>query len=134
MVIGAYGDTVFEVSKFRVTTFRDFKRNSKANFAEHNTIGQPPKLEFLHRDLETISFEMTFHKSLGVTPFDEVQKLRDMCREGEADFLIIGNHAYGETEWIIESLSESVHFWDGKGKIYASKVDVNLKEYVREAD
>lgn len=134
MVIGAYGDLVFEVSNFRVTTFNDFKRSSKAKFAEHNTIGQPPKLEFLHRELETISFEMTLHKSLGADPEEEVKKLREMCETGEANFLIIGNHAYGENEWIIESLSEAVNVWDGEGKIYSSKLDVNLKEYVREAD
>ena len=129
MVIGAYGDTVFEVSNFRVTTFDKFKRDTKAKYAEHETIGQPPKLEFLHRELETISFTMTFHKSLGITPFDEVQKLRDMCKVGEADFLIIGNHAYGENQWIIESISESAETWDNEGKIYSSKVDVSLKEY-----
>lgn len=134
MVIGAFSETAFEVSNFKVTTFSDFKRNTKAKFAEHDTIGQAPKLEFLHRDLETISFEMTLHSSLGVNPEEETKKLREMCQNGDADFLIIGNEPYGENEWIIESLSEAVKFWDKDGKIYASKLDVNLKEYVRESD
>lgn len=134
MVLGAYGDLVFEVSNFRVTTFDKFKRTTKAKYAEHDTIGQPPKLEYLHRDLETISFSMTFLSSLGITPFDEVQKARDMCKDGEADFLIIGNHAYGENRWIIESISEAVNYWDGQGKIIASEMDISLKEYVSEAD
>ena len=131
MTLGSFGSTVFEVSNFRVTTFKGFKRDSKAKFAEHETIGEPPKLEFLHRELETISFTMTLHASLGIVPFDEVQKLRDMCKVGEANFLIIGNHAYGENEWIIESISESADIWTREGKIYASSLDVSLKEYVR---
>ena len=134
MVVGAFGETAFEVSNFKVLTFKNFKRDTKAKFATHDTIGQPPKLEFLHRELETISFDMIFHKSLGVNPEEEIKKLREMCQNGDADFLIIGNAPYGENEWVIESISESAEVWDGEGKIYSSKVDVSLKEYIREAD
>lgn len=133
MIVGVFGSLVFEVSNFKVTTFSDFKRSSKAKFAEHETIGQLPKLEFLHRNLDTISFEIIFHKGLGVNPAEEVKKLRDMLNEGESNFLIIGNETYGDNEWIIESLSEAVNIWDGEGKIYSSKLDISLKEYVKEA-
>ena len=134
MVIGAFGETAFEVSNFKVLTFNNFKRETKAKFASHETIGQPAKLEFLYSELEEISFILTFHKGLGVNPEEEIKKLREMCKIGEADFLIIGDAPYGDNEWVIESISESADVWDGEGKIYSSKVDVKLKEYIREAD
>ena len=134
MLIGALGDLVFESSNFKVSTFRDFKRDTKAKFAEHEIISNVPKLEYLHRELETISFSMTFHRSLGVDPAEECQILREMCKTGEANYLIIGNHAYGDNAWIVESISEAVDFWDGEGKMIASQVNVNLKEYAGDID
>lgn len=134
IIIGSLGSLIFEVSNFKVCTFSDFKRDTKAKFAEHEIIANPPKLEFLHRDLESISFTMTFHKSLGVDPFEETQKLRDMCKTGEANYLIIGDHAYGEFGWIVESLSESVEFWDGDATMLTTKINVQLKEYVGDFD
>lgn len=129
MVIGAFSEIVFEVSNYKVSTFKNYKRSTKAKFSEHETIGQPPKLEFLHKELETISMEIIFHKSLGVNPAEEVQKIREMCEEGTADFLIIGEKVIGNGQWIIESVSESVDVWDGQGQIFSSKVDLDLKEY-----
>ena len=129
MVIGAFSETVFEVSSYKVSTFKDYKRSTKAKFAEHETIGQPPKLEFLHKELETISMTIIFHKSLGVNPAEEVQKIRDLCENGTADFLIIGEKVVGSGQWIIENVSESVDVWDKDGNIYSSKIDLDFKEY-----
>lgn len=130
MVIGAFGDLVFEVSNFKVVTFDDFKRTTKAKFAEHNIILEKAKLEFLYSELEEITFTMIFLNSLGVNPFDEVQKARVMCKTGEANFLIIGNHAYGENAWVITDMTENVTVWNGKGEMIGNKLDVSLREYV----
>ena len=130
MVIGVLGEVVFETSSFKVNTFDDYKRDTKAKYAEHELIGLPGKLEYLHRDLEEISFTMTLHRELGTDPTEETQKLRDSCKEGIADYLIIANHAVGENPWVIESLSEDVLYFDGEGKVLANKLNIRLKEYV----
>ena len=128
--LGAYGGVVFQVSSFKVLTFDDFKRETKAGFAEHKLINQPAILEFTGRELEEISFTMTFLSALNVNPFDEIQKLRNMAKKSEYNFLIIGNHAYGENPWVITDLSESITDWTKDGKPLNAKATVNLKEYV----
>lgn len=134
MVIGSFGELVFESSSIKVSTFTDFKRDTKANFAEHKIISNPPLLEYLHRELETITFSMIFHEKLGVEPAEECQILRDYCKQGTANYLIIGEHAFGENAWIVENISEAVQFWNAEAQIMASKVDVQLKEYAGEID
>lgn len=130
-MIGTFGNIIFSVSNFRVLTFNNFKRENGAKFAEHTVIAQPPKLEFLHRDLEEISFDMIFMKSLGVNPADEYDKLKKTCNTGAANFLVLNNKVYGDIEFIIESLSERVDYFDGVGNVTSCKVSVKLKEYIR---
>ena len=130
-MIGTFGNIIFSVSNFRVLTFNNFKRENGAKFAEHTVIAQPPKLEFLHRDLEEISFDMIFMKSLGVNPADEYDKLKKTCNTGAANFLVLNNKVYGDIEFIIESLSERVDYFDGVGNVVSCKVSVKLKEYIR---
>ena len=128
---GSFGEIIFTVSNFKVLTFTNFKRNIGAKYAEHEVIGQAAKLEFLHRELNEISFDMTFAKALGVVPSVEVEKVKKMCEEGTVNFLVIDNKVYGDMEFVIESFSETVNFFDGAGQVIASKISVKCKEYVR---
>ena len=128
---GSFGEIIFTVSNFKVLTFTNFKRNIKAKYAEHEVIGQAPKLEYLHRELEEISFDMTFAKALSVNPENETEKIKKMCEEGTANFLVIDNKVYGDIEFIIESVNETVLYFDGAGEVIASKINVKCKEYVR---
>lgn len=130
MIVGAYGDTVFEVSNRKVNTFSDFKREYKAKFAEHERIQQEPVLEYLHRDLESISFTMTLLRDLGTDPTAELNKLKELMYTGEADYLIFGNAPVGENAWVIESMSEAVNYFDKDMNVISSKVDVRMKECV----
>lgn len=134
MIIGTFGEITFEVSNNKVFTLSGFKRDTKSKFATHETIGNPPKLEFLHKELQTISFEIILHQSLGIDPAAETQKLRELCETGESNFLVIGNEVFGDDQWIIESVSENVSVWTPDGKIYATKLDLTLQEYFSEAD
>lgn len=130
-MIGSFGTITFQVSNFKVLTFSKFKRNISAKFAEHEVIANAPKLEFLHRDLEEISFDMTFLKSLGVNPTDETEKLRKICNSGTANFLVLDNKVFGDMEFVIESFSEDALFFGKNGEIIASKISVKCKEYIR---
>ena len=130
-MVGAFGTISFQVSNFKVITFNKFKRNIGAKFAEHEVIASAPKLEYLHRDLEEISFDMIFMKALGVNPVAEIEKIRKLCNEGTANFLVLDNKVYGDLEFVIESFSEDVLYFDGAGSPIASKISVKCKEYVR---
>lgn len=129
MFVGSFGELVFEVSSYKVLTFRDFKREGGAKYATHEVIGNPPMLEFLHREPEKLSLEIDLVADLGVSPEEEIQRISDMCNNGEANYLIFGGQVYGDCEWVIESYSESVKYFGADGETIASKVSLKLTEY-----
>lgn len=128
--IGAFNELVFEVSTEKVITYDDYKRETKARYARHELINQTSVLEYLGRDLEEITFTMMFTVSLGVDPAEETSKLRRMCLDGVADYLILGNTVVGENLWTIESVGESKKAVDHFGKTIVSSVNVKMVEYV----
>lgn len=130
MVIGAFGDLVFEVSALKVLTFDGFKREVKAKYAEHSIIGRPAVLEFVGRELEEISLTIKLISGLGVNPAEVALGLREMCQSGESNFLIIGNTVYGENEFVITDVSESVIQWTGGVEVAANQLEVKFKEIV----
>lgn len=130
--IGSFGDIAFEVSSDRVFTFDDYKRESKARYAKHELINMPPVHEWLGEDTESISFKMIFTVSLGVNPAEETARLRELCLDGEADYLVLGNEVIGEHMWTIESINETAKAWDDSGNIIVSEVEVKMVEYVAE--
>lgn len=128
--IGAFNELVFEVSTEKVITYDDYKRETKARYARHELINQTSVLEYLGRDLEEITFTMMFTVSLGVDPAEETSKLRRMCLDGVADYLILGNTVVGENLWTIESVGEAKKAVDHFGKTIVSSVNVKMVEYV----
>lgn len=129
MFVGSFGELVFEVSNYKVLTFREFKREGGAKYATHEVIGQAPKLEYLHREAEKISLEIDLVKDLGVSPEEEMAKIIEMCGEGTANYLVFNGQVYGESEWVIESYKEDVKYFGADGKVIASKVSLDFKEY-----
>lgn len=128
--IGSFAGLVFEVSNFKVLTYDEYKRESKARTAKHELINQTPVIEFLGRDVETISFTMTFTKQLNSQPEQTTQTLREFCQQGLIDNLVFGTTVVGDCKWFIDSISEEVQMWNNQGEVLVSKVDVKLIEYV----
>lgn len=137
MQVGSFGDDIiFEVSNAKIFTFDNFKRESKANFAEHKIIGRPAVLEFLGRELDSVTFTAIFSAQLlpGADLLQEVHKFRNKLWQGTPEFLIINSHAYTENKMVITDLSEAVEIFDGNGAHQVVKIDVTLKEYVERLD
>lgn len=130
MPLGSLGPIVFEVSSRKVRTFKDMKRTTKARFASHDVIGGTPILEYIGPDGEEITFTMQFSASWGVNPQEETEKVRELCIQGEANYLVLCNSTVGENPWIVESVSESIETVDNNGRIVTSQIEVTLKEYV----
>lgn len=132
MPIGSFGEIAFEVSSELVRTYDDYKRDTKARYSKHELINMSPVHEWLGEDSEEISFKMIFSVSLGVNPAEEVARLRQMCLDGDADYLVFGNAVIGNNLWVIESVSEAANAWDNAGNILVSEVNVKMIEYVAE--
>lgn len=127
--IGSFGDVVFEVSIFKTFTFDDYQRQSKARYAKHELINEPTALEYLGEDTEKITLEITLHVDLGVNPAEAASRLRALCLNGEAEYLIVGNRVLGNCRWVITDLTEKATAWDNAGNIMVSKLNVTFETY-----
>ncbi len=130
--IGSFGKIAFSASSHKIETFDNYQRDTKARIGSHEIMSQKPVLEYLGADTDTISFTMFFSRFWGVSPEEEVDKIRAMCSQGEAHFLILNNSPVGENKWIIESVGESVKKWDNNGIVLVATINVSLREYVEE--
>lgn len=128
--LGSFAELVFEVSSFRVLTYDDWHRESKARYARHELINQTTVLEYLGPDTEKISLTIKFSARLNVNPPEEAQKVRQMCLDGVADYLIIGNRVIGGDLWVITAVGEKATSWDNGGNILFSELDVTFESYV----
>lgn len=129
MIVGFLGTIPFIASRWKVRTFDEFGRQSDSRWQSHDIIGQKPLLEFVGPNLEEISFKMLLRKDLGVSPENEVQKLRKLRDEGTVVPLIIGNRPVGNGFWVITAVSEKHDFWSKFGNAQSIEVTVTLKEY-----
>ena len=128
--VGTIGDIVFEVSNEIVRTFYDYKRKTSARLAAHDIIGQKPATEFLGPGVESISFSMKLSAFKGVNPKTEADKIRKMIENGEVVNLVLAGSPVSENKWIIESMDESANYYDSKGNIISSDINITIREYV----
>ena len=134
MSIGSLGDIVFEVSSAKVLTIDEMKRKGSARWATHEVVGLKPIKEFLGPGLESISFNMQFSTALGITPEDELKKLRELRDKGTpVDFVLNGSPA-GDNQWVVDDLGEAWKSFDGKGALVFATVDVSLTEYRKQEE
>ena len=131
-MIGAFADLVFEVSGEKVLTFDEFKHDVKSRYARHELIKQPPVLEWLGSDTQKITLTVTLTTALNVNPADEIETVKQLCLDGVADWLIIGNEVVGATMWVITDESTKATAWDGEGNIIVASMDLTFESYVAE--
>lgn len=130
MLVGSLGEIPFIVARGLVRTFSDYNREGSGRWAKHDLIGQKPVLEYLGEDIEKISFKMLLRADHGLNPENEVKKLRKMRDNGEVMVLMLADKPVGNNSWIIESIGESVTFWDAFGNAQSISIDISLQEYV----
>ena len=129
MLIGFMAGVPFIVSKNYVRTFDGYSRSGSGRWANHNIIGAKPIAEFIGPDAEKISFSMLLRSDMGISPNNELNSLHKLRDEGRYFSLVIGGQKIGSNSWVIESIGESVNFWDKFGNILSVKVDITLAEY-----
>ncbi len=127
-IIGVLGDVVFEVSSRKVETLRDFKRQARARYATHDIVGGKSVIEFLGTEPDEITFAMQLSADLGVDVQEELVKLLEMLRNGDANYLILGGWAHGKNKWVVSGLEFKIEHTDGWGLPVLVTADVTLKE------
>lgn len=129
--IGSLGDIVFHVSSPKdILTIDNYGRDIKARLASHEIIGSKPLTEFLGADVQVLSFNIKLSAYRGVNPREELERLVQYAETGEVLTLVLGGRAIGEHKWLLESVKESVDYFDFDGTILASTASITLREYV----
>lgn len=124
---------LFTVSRELFRTPNNIKWSGSARYATHNRHATHTLTEFTGLDPDKFSFDMLLTAALGVDPMEELEKLWDYERRGEALGLVIGGHAYGRSRWTIQKHETKVKGTDAAGDLHTVEVSVTLLEYSQEA-
>jgi phage protein U len=130
MIIGSWGDFVFEVSGSNAKTFQELSQKSSGRWAEHETINTAPLSEFLGPGLDELEISIIFTTMLGVDPQKSYEALRAAVRKGEYYPLILGGFPLSENLWrFTEIAGDSTVFGPRDGETMWMELNVTAKEY-----
>lgn len=130
-MIGTFGDIVFVASADLIRTIDNFQRTTAARWAVHDVHQHAPQAEYLGPGQDSITFEMRFDVRYGMRPLEEMDRLLEKCRSGQAETLIVGGKSPGVDRWYIESTVQKWQTVDNHGNVLIGVVSVTLKEYVQ---
>lgn len=133
MVIGTFGEVVFEVSRERAASFSSYEHEAGARLGTAEIIGGEPLTEFLGPDSQTISMPLRLIAELGVDPQTEYDRLHEILTQGLASSLVIANRPVGGSgaRWIIERLNASHSHFAGDGTSRIIDVEISFRKYVQ---
>jgi phage protein U len=130
VVIGSWGDLVFEVSGDIAKTFQELSQKSSGRWAEHETINTAPLSEFLGPGLDELEVSIIFTTMLGVDPRESYEELRAAVRKGEYYPFILGGFPLSDNLWRFTEISgDSTVFGPRDGEIMWMELNITAREY-----
>ena len=127
-MIASFGKITFKVTEKEIKIFNDFSISRKARYAAHERINNKPLLQFMGLDADSISFNIQLVQGLTGDVNDDLKKLQDMFKKGEANPLFLGSKKLGS--FVIESISEAYSMMDNFGNLEIVNVSLSLREYI----
>lgn len=130
-VIGCLGDIPFLVSEDIVRTLDNMTWSGSVRYAAHERHGTNALTEFTGIDPDKITFDITLSTDLGTDPNDEVVKIWNYERSGQAVPLTVGEKCYGKYRWNITKHDMKMQAFFRNGNVHTATVSVSLQEYLR---
>lgn len=130
-VIGCLGDIVFTVSEETVLTLDNMVWSGSARYSVHDRHLTHALTEFEGLDPDKIKFDITLSTDLGTDPINEVVKIWNYERSGQAVPLTIGEKGYGKYRWNITKHDMKMQAFFRNGNVHTATVSVSLQEYLR---
>lgn len=126
MKVGSYLGMNFVTSDYRILTPKSgMNRTISARFATHTPIGGRPKLEYLGRESESVTFTVELNVMHGIKPQRLIQQIeRKVGRHGN---LVLGGRKMGR--YALKSASISYEDVARNGYVTRATVDLTLEEY-----
>lgn len=122
----------FVVSREVFRTPKNLNWNGSVRYATHERHATHALTEFTGLDPDNFSLDILLTAELGVNPLEEVVKIWNYERDGEALGLVIGGKIYGKYRWNIKSHKTKIEYTDVAGNMYAAVVSLELLEYLSE--
>lgn len=133
-MIGYLEEIIFNVSEREILTFKELSHSSSAKFHDHEIIGQKPLSEFLGCDLDKISLKIELNQELGANISETLEKIKQYEISGTPLNFVVGHETFGSDKWVIESSSRAYDYIYQNGVITSVSVDLNLSEFITDAD
>lgn len=127
--IGSFGGVSFTVSRKKVLTLTDLKRDETVRWQTHDAIMQKPIPEYLGPGQENLQFKILLKRNLGVNAYHTINILRHYQHYGKVGPFMLGKEMISGNYFYIESISEAYEKIDNNGVIHSIGVDITLKEY-----
>ena len=126
MRVGSYLGMDFVTSDRRILTPKSgVNRTIGARFATHTPIGGKPKLEYLGRESESVTFTVELNISHGVRPQTLIQQIKR--KVGRYGNLVLGGRKIGR--YALKSVNITYEDITGSGYVSRATVDLTLEEY-----
>lgn len=129
MIVGNYGDAVFETSDDRILTYRNFRRDITPRFAISDVIQKKPKTEYLGPGLDVVSFEVILNAAFGYNPNKIMDMFMIYARDGHAFPLVIGPKTIGVDKWHLSAVGIPVYIFGGSGEVISAACELTFQEY-----
>lgn len=127
--IGSYAGITFTVSRKKIITFNDLKRDDSYNWTDHEVLNGQPLSEFGGAGLSGLTLQIELRKSFGIAPYTTLKKLRLFAAAGKSSAFMLGKIVIGNTKFRIESIGQAMEEIGPKGEVLKITVDLTLKQY-----
>lgn len=126
-MVGAYLGLSFTTSDYRVLTpASGMKRTIAARFASHTPIGGKPKLEYLGKETEQVTFTIEVNSLYGVRPQSFIRQLKN--KVGKHGNLILGGERI--SNYALKQIDVTYYETTADGYVMRAQVDLTLEEYI----
>ena len=129
-LIGNWGiDIIFRVGLEEMLTFQNGRKRVAARYAQHDLVGNVPRLEWLGAGVTELTLEVFLSVDLGIHVNNVLKTIENAVRMGKKNELWIGGKKVGVNKWIIESMEQDWvrHYSDGL--ITAARNTLTFREY-----
>ena len=129
MIVGSFGNIVFETSPSVVRTFSEAQRTTTGRWAKHDILGAKPIAEFIGPDTDEVTLPIQLNVLLlgGKTIESELSILREIIQNGKVGLLTIGEDIFGK--YYLESMGETRKHFGKNGQTVNASVTLTLKEF-----
>lgn len=121
---------VFEVSSYKILTFRNMTQTVKGRWATHAIIGSKPKSEFLGPELRGVTLTVFLSVNHGIRPRSTIEKIENAIESGTPFSFVIGGKQIGSNQWVITDMSETWSEIIKDGRLVSANLTLTLAEYV----